>query len=30
MNTIKQKIIKQFLEYCANRDTEVSLKEWPR
>ena len=28
MNLIKRKIIKEFLEYCVNRDNDVSLKEW--
>lgn len=28
MNVIKRKIIREFLEYCANRDSEVSLREW--
>ena len=28
MNLIKRKIIKEFLEYCANREYEVTLRQW--
>lgn len=28
MNLIKRKIIKQFLEYCANREYDVTLRQW--